>query len=81
MLLSCDRATLFIVDPVTKELRLHTSEGAVNVKLKLGEGIAGGVAESGSLLNIPDAYRNPNFDPASCQGWARLLMGPHLSCR
>ena len=31
MLLSCDRATLFIVDPVTKDLRLHTSEGAVNV--------------------------------------------------
>ena len=65
MLLSCDRATLFIVDPVTKDLRLHTSEGAVNVTLKLGEGIAGGVAENGSLINIPDAYRNPNFDPTN----------------
>ena len=62
LLLSCDRATLFIVHPVSKELRLHTSEGMVNVKLKLGEGIAGSVAENGTILNIPDAYRNPKFD-------------------
>ena len=41
---------------------MHTAEGNVNVKLKLGEGIAGSVAESGNILNIPDAYRNPKFD-------------------
>ena len=62
LLLSCDRATLFVVNPVTKELNMHTAEGNVNVKLKLGEGIAGSVAESGNILNIPDAYRNPKFD-------------------
>ncbi len=36
----------------------------VEIRLKVGEGIAGWVAKSGELVNIPDAYVDTRFQPA-----------------
>ena len=33
------------------------------IRLPLGSGIAGHVAETGEILNIPDAYAHPRFNP------------------
>ena len=36
----------------------------VNIRLRVGEGIAGWVAEARELVNIPDAYADQRFQPA-----------------
>jgi len=76
-LLQCERCTVFIVDKERKEL--YTSESmsfGMGVSLPIDKersrliyfpmdrGIAGAVATTGSVLNIPDAYRDPRFNRA-----------------
>lgn len=40
------------------------AEGARNIRVPIGKGIAGSVAESGVICNIKDAYNDPRFDPS-----------------
>jgi phosphoserine phosphatase RsbU/P len=63
--MEAERATLFIYDEDTRTLwnRLSESLTRGQVRLPLGTGIAGHVAETGRLLNIPDAYADPRFNP------------------
>ena len=61
-LIDCDRATLFTVDEQKQELVLMVAEGAKAIRLPVGKGIAGSVAATGSLANIPDAYKDSRFD-------------------
>lgn len=64
-ILEAERSTIFLYDPSARALRLHVSaeleRGSVTVPL--GVGISGFVAESRELLNIPDAYADPRFNP------------------
>ena len=60
-ILDCDRATMFTLDPIAQELLLWVAEGAKNIRVPLGEGIAGTVAATGETINIPDAYSDPRF--------------------
>jgi len=57
-----DRCTLYLVDNVQKAL--FAMQGEVNIRISMEQGIAGSVATSGEVLNIPDAYDNPNFNQA-----------------
>ena len=57
-----DRCTLYLVDNVQKAL--FAMQGEVNIRISMEQGIAGSVATSGDVLNIPDAYDNPNFNQA-----------------
>ena len=57
-----DRCTLYLVDNVHRGL--FAMQGEVNIKISMDQGIAGMVATSGQILNIPDAYDNPNFNQA-----------------
>ncbi|KAA0176661.1 hypothetical protein FNF27_01942 [Cafeteria roenbergensis] len=61
-LLGADRVSLFLVDAVREDLVLMNSEDARGVRLRFGEGIAGTVAKTGRLSNVPDAYSSPLFD-------------------
>jgi signal transduction protein with GAF and PtsI domain len=63
-ILDCDRATIFTTDFATQELVLKVAEGAKDIRLPLGQGIAGAVAASGQTINIPDAYADPRFSAA-----------------
>jgi transcriptional regulator with GAF, ATPase, and Fis domain len=59
-----DRATLFVVDPVSGELvsrAAHLPE-LPEIRLAPGQGIAGHVAERRVPLNIPHADRSPRWD-------------------
>ena len=40
------------------------AEGAKNITVPIGVGIAGQVATSGESVNIPDAYADDRFDPS-----------------
>ena len=62
-LLAADRATIFIVDPERGELWSRVALGTGEIRIPLGTGIAGTVAETGKVINIPDAYADPRFNP------------------
>lgn len=58
-----ERATVYLVDRRTNELFARPAQRiAVEIRLPIGEGIAGAVAETGETMNLPDAYADPRFD-------------------
>jgi GAF domain-containing protein/two-component sensor histidine kinase len=65
-LMDADRSTLYLLSEDATELWSKVVQGGevVEIRLKVGEGIAGWVASSGELVNIPDAYVDTRFQPA-----------------
>ncbi len=65
-LMSADRATLFLLAEDGRELWSKVQDGGESqeIRLKVGEGIAGWVASSGDTVNIGDAYSDERFQPA-----------------
>ncbi len=64
-LTKAERGTLFLVDEKTDEIWSLIAHGLEKQEIRLprGRGIAGHVAKSGEIINIPDAYSDPRFDP------------------
>jgi signal transduction histidine kinase/putative methionine-R-sulfoxide reductase with GAF domain len=64
-LMRAERSSLFLIDESTQELWSKVVQGSVNIeiRLQLGQGIAGWVALTGKSLNIKDAYKDPRFNP------------------
>ncbi|HEY0192638.1 MAG TPA: GAF domain-containing protein, partial [Kofleriaceae bacterium] len=56
-LMEADRSTLFVVTGDGRQLWSRVSQGGerVEIRLDVGEGIAGWVAETREIVNIPDA--------------------------
>ncbi len=65
-LMEADRATLYLVTDDGSELwsKIVQGDQAVEIRLSVGEGIAGWVAETREIVNIPDAYADQRFQPA-----------------
>lgn len=65
-LMSADRATLFLVSEDRQTLWSKILEGGEvqEIRLNVGEGIAGWVGLSGETVNIADAYIDDRFQPA-----------------
>jgi len=63
--IEADRGTLYIVDEIKKELWSKVLQGAdmVEIRLPIGKGIAGYVAETAETINIADAYADSRFNP------------------
>ncbi len=63
-LLRADRCTLYVYDPITHELwskvvsKLEVNE----IRLKIGLGICGYVAQTREMVNVADAYSDPRFN-------------------
>jgi len=68
--MEADRSTLYLYDEERKELwsKLLQGEEVREIRLPVGEGVAGWVALHGQSLHIEDAYADPRFDPE----WDRL---------
>src|SRR3990172_2370812 len=67
-LLQPDTWSLLMLDEATQDLYFEIAIGAgadklKDVRLKLGEGIAGWVAQSGEPLLVEDVRRDPRFSP------------------
>jgi len=60
-ILNAERASFFFV--CGDCLQLVLAKGVENIQLPLGHGFAGECASTGKVMNIPDAYANPKFDP------------------
>lgn len=63
-LTNADRGTLYIVDREAGELwsKVLRGENIEEIRLKIGQGLAGYVAENGEVINILDAQTDPRFD-------------------
>jgi serine/threonine-protein kinase len=58
-----ERCTVYVVDQVKKELRARVTQRlTTEVRLPLGQGLAGQAAVTGETINVPDAYADPRFD-------------------
>ncbi len=65
-LMHAERGTFYIVDQEKGELWSKIAQNAeiTEIRLKIGVGIAGHVAKTGEVINIPDAYKDERFNPA-----------------
>jgi signal transduction histidine kinase len=62
-LMAAERSSLFIVSDDGKELwtRVLEADEVQEIRLPVGTGIAGWVAQNGEAVNIPDAYEDERF--------------------
>src|SRR6266478_8129077 len=65
-LMGADRSTLYLVTEDGGQLWSKVVQGGevVEIRLTVGEGIAGWVAQTREIVNIPDAYADQRFQPA-----------------
>lgn len=65
-IMGADRSTLYILqDDGETMLSKSTSGGQIQtIELKVGQGIAGWVAQHNRAVNVKDAYKDARFDPA-----------------
>lgn len=61
--MEADRSSLFLVDREKKELWSKIAQATTEIRLPIGKGIAGTVAKTGEVINIPDAYADRRFNP------------------
>jgi len=61
-----ERATLYLLDEAKDELVSRVVQGGEvrQIRLKVGDGIAGHVAKTGRTRLVKDAYKDPRFDPS-----------------
>ncbi len=65
-ILDADRCTVFLYDKERNELWSLVAMGlqkGEEIRFPADKGIAGHVAQTGEILNIPDAYQDPRFNP------------------
>ena len=61
--IEADRCSLFILDRQRNELWSRVAQGAKQeIRVPLGQGIAGSVAQKGEVVNLRDAYEDPRFN-------------------
>lgn len=60
--LKADRCTIFLLDRKKNELWSKVAHGEREIRFPGHLGIAGYVATTGDILNIPDAYADPRFN-------------------
>ncbi|MFN6569620.1 GAF domain-containing protein [Dendronalium sp. ChiSLP03b] len=69
ILMQADRSTLFLYRKEMGELwtKVAAADGTnmMEIRMPANRGIAGYVASTGEALNIPDAYKDPRFDPTT----------------
>jgi putative ABC transport system ATP-binding protein len=66
-ILDADRSSVFLVDHEHQQLSLKIAEEQdgkpIDIRIPIQTGIAGYVARTGQTLNVPDAYKEPHFNP------------------
>lgn len=60
--LECERATIFLYDSERDELYSRVAAGAGEIRFPATVGVAGAVAQTRKVLNIPDAYADARFN-------------------
>jgi len=61
--LHAERASVWLLDRDADELVLEVASDIHHVRLPVGHGLVGTCARDRRLLNVPDCYADPRFDP------------------
>jgi phosphoserine phosphatase len=61
--LNADRGSVWLYDPAADELVLEVATGIRPVRVPAGAGLVGACARSRQIINVPDCYADPRFDP------------------
>ncbi|MCC7010306.1 MAG: SpoIIE family protein phosphatase [Acidobacteria bacterium] len=61
--LRCERASVFILDRERGELFSRLATGVQEIRFPADRGIAGEAAQRMAVVNVPDAYADPRFNP------------------
>ncbi|MGH8714015.1 MAG: PP2C family protein-serine/threonine phosphatase, partial [Casimicrobiaceae bacterium] len=61
--LKADRGSVWLYDTATDELVLEVATGIKPVRVPAGAGLAGACARHRQIINVPDCYADPRFDP------------------
>src|SRR5271169_464636 len=61
--LGADRGSVWLRDPATDELVLEVATGMKQVRVSPGVGLVGACALARRIINVPDCYSDPRFDP------------------
>jgi hypothetical protein len=64
-LVNAERATIFLIDAPRGELwsKLALGEDVTEIRMPIGSGIAGQVAQTGQVINLADPYSDRRFNP------------------
>jgi phosphoserine phosphatase len=62
-ILRADRGTVFLYDPGTDELFSTVATGTGTLRIPAGAGIVGESARTRRVVNVPDCYADPRFNP------------------
>ncbi len=64
-IMEADRSSIFLVDAEAGEIWSKVAQGEEKreIRMSLGQGLAGWVAESGRSINLKDAYDDERFNP------------------
>ncbi len=63
VVLRADRGSVFLYDPQAHELVTAVATGVGTLRFPADRGIAGECAKSRSVVNVPDCYADPRFNP------------------
>ncbi|MFT4704177.1 MAG: signal transduction histidine kinase [Bradymonadia bacterium] len=63
LIMDCERATLFMLEPDGQHIQSRVVAGneITELRVKVGQGIAGWVARHGKSINLKDAYKDARF--------------------
>jgi len=61
--LDCERATIFLYDRDRHELYSRVATGVESIRFPADRGLAGAAAARRQVINVPDAYADPRFNP------------------
>ncbi|MBD3168081.1 MAG: HD domain-containing protein [candidate division Zixibacteria bacterium] len=79
-ILNADRCSIFVVDAGKNKLWTRAAMGEGRIEIPADTGIAGAVAATGEIINVPDAYAdnrfNKDIDRATGYKTENLLAGP-----
>ncbi|MBI4465720.1 MAG: GAF domain-containing protein [Acidobacteria bacterium] len=80
--LKADRGTVYLLDKAAGELRARISQGLESrvLRVKVGEGISGKVAETGETVRIENAYQDSRFQKNSTP-FRGIIRAAFCACR
>jgi phosphoserine phosphatase len=61
--LHADRCSVWLHDPAADELVLEVATDIRHVRVAVGVGLVGSCARDRRIINVPDCYADPRFDP------------------
>jgi len=61
--LEADAGTVWLYEPDTDELATHVATGLSSMRLPASRGIVGECARTREVINVPDCYADPRFNP------------------